>query len=148
MFLHWRRLFFVWRVHTFVKHLACSDGKNSIDLINRAFLILTVGFFHNMGLCLNIFSRLLARSPGAPRKNFNSKRGPQPKKFGNRWSGICIGLVCHLVCVWYLTCSLTMGWDNEYIFGCLNILSAYLIRSTSCQWGQFKLCVMNVCKVL
>jgi len=29
-------------------------------------------------------SLVLARPPGAPRKIFNSKKGPQPKKFGNR----------------------------------------------------------------
>src|SRR6218665_752316 len=38
-----------------------------------------------MDLRLNIFSRLLARPPEAPRKSFNSKRAPQPKKFGNCW---------------------------------------------------------------
>jgi len=29
---------------------------------------------------------VLARPPGGQRKIFNSKRGPQPKKFGNRWA--------------------------------------------------------------
>jgi len=39
-----------------------------------------------MGSSLNIFSWLLARPSRAPRKIFNSKRGPQPEKFGNRCS--------------------------------------------------------------
>src|SRR6218665_3953737 len=34
-------------------------------------------------------SLVLARPPGGPRKIFNSNRGPQPKKFGNRWSKSC-----------------------------------------------------------
>jgi len=29
---------------------------------------------------------VLDRPPGGPRKIFNIKRGPQPKKFGNRWT--------------------------------------------------------------
>jgi len=29
-------------------------------------------------------SLVLARPPGGPRKIFSSKRGPQPKMFGNR----------------------------------------------------------------
>jgi len=35
-----------------------------------------------MSLCLNIFS--IGQPARGPQKTFNSKRGPQPKKFGNR----------------------------------------------------------------
>src|SRR6218665_726346 len=44
-------------------------------------------------LCLNIFS--IGQAAMGPRKIFNSKRGPQPKKFGNRCSrvGVYTGIV-------------------------------------------------------
>jgi len=39
-----------------------------------------------MDLCLNIFC--VGQAARGPRKIFNCKRGPQPKKFGNRWNRV------------------------------------------------------------
>src|SRR6218665_2944847 len=78
-----------------MKKLHCS---------NSALLLLTVGFLIIINLCLNIIYVGKA-TRGSAKKTFQSKRGPQPKKFGNRCprnillydtSYICTALVCVL----------------------------------------------------
>jgi len=59
---------------------------------NSAFLILTVGFLHNMGLCLNIFRIGHQR---LREKYLTAKGVSSPKKFGNR----CLKWMCVLVTI-------------------------------------------------